>query len=180
MSSVQSWMSLWGSGWERGRAWVWSTTLWRKQPLSSPSLPHAPRNFDEVISCFANVLTNTPILSKAQTSLYSEDDGKVSVWAGSKQRRGRAAAPGLSITHFCLLLLEPERRANPHLECGHTVCGPPGGWGAGADFADVCTVQGRLGMPLVLCPCERSIVLVRCLMPETCWVLQSHRLGFHS
>nr|KAF6463656.1 acetyl-CoA carboxylase beta [Rousettus aegyptiacus] len=34
------------------------------------------RNFDEVISCFANVLTNTPILSKAQTSLYPEDDGK--------------------------------------------------------------------------------------------------------
>ncbi|XP_039717703.1 acetyl-CoA carboxylase 2 isoform X1 [Pteropus medius] len=34
------------------------------------------RNFDEVISCFANVLTDTPIFSKAQTSLYSEDDGK--------------------------------------------------------------------------------------------------------
>ncbi|XP_028621240.1 acetyl-CoA carboxylase 2 [Grammomys surdaster] len=34
------------------------------------------RNFDEVISCFANVPTDTPLFSKACTSLYSEDDGK--------------------------------------------------------------------------------------------------------
>lgn len=36
------------------------------------------RNFDEVISCFANVPTDTPLFSKARTSLYSEDDSKVS------------------------------------------------------------------------------------------------------
>ncbi|XP_076778578.1 acetyl-CoA carboxylase 2 isoform X2 [Arvicanthis niloticus] len=34
------------------------------------------RNFDEVISCFANIPTDTPLFSKACTSLYSEDDGK--------------------------------------------------------------------------------------------------------
>uniref|UniRef100_A0A8D1S1H3 Acetyl-CoA carboxylase 1 n=1 Tax=Sus scrofa TaxID=9823 RepID=A0A8D1S1H3_PIG len=34
------------------------------------------RNFDEVISCFANVPTDTPLFSKARTSLYSEDDSK--------------------------------------------------------------------------------------------------------
>uniref|UniRef100_E9PSQ0 acetyl-CoA carboxylase n=1 Tax=Rattus norvegicus TaxID=10116 RepID=E9PSQ0_RAT len=34
------------------------------------------RNFDEVISCFANVPTDTPLFSKACTSLYSEEDSK--------------------------------------------------------------------------------------------------------
>uniref|UniRef100_G3TBG5 acetyl-CoA carboxylase n=1 Tax=Loxodonta africana TaxID=9785 RepID=G3TBG5_LOXAF len=34
------------------------------------------RNFDEVISCFANVPKDIPLFSKAQASLYSEDDGK--------------------------------------------------------------------------------------------------------
>ncbi|XP_029409876.1 acetyl-CoA carboxylase 2 isoform X2 [Nannospalax galili] len=34
------------------------------------------RNFDEVISCFANIPTDTPLFSKARTSLYSEDDSK--------------------------------------------------------------------------------------------------------
>uniref|UniRef100_A0A8D0XT56 Acetyl-CoA carboxylase 1 n=1 Tax=Sus scrofa TaxID=9823 RepID=A0A8D0XT56_PIG len=34
------------------------------------------RNFDEVISCFANVPTDTPLFSKARTSLYSEDNSK--------------------------------------------------------------------------------------------------------
>uniref|UniRef100_A0A9L0SL47 Acetyl-CoA carboxylase 1 n=1 Tax=Equus caballus TaxID=9796 RepID=A0A9L0SL47_HORSE len=34
------------------------------------------RNFDEVISCFANVPKDTPLFSKALTSLYSEDDSK--------------------------------------------------------------------------------------------------------
>uniref|UniRef100_A0A8C0XE11 acetyl-CoA carboxylase n=1 Tax=Castor canadensis TaxID=51338 RepID=A0A8C0XE11_CASCN len=34
------------------------------------------RNFDEVISCFANVPTDTPLFSKARTSLYTEDDSK--------------------------------------------------------------------------------------------------------
>uniref|UniRef100_A0A2K6GW75 acetyl-CoA carboxylase n=1 Tax=Propithecus coquereli TaxID=379532 RepID=A0A2K6GW75_PROCO len=34
------------------------------------------RNFDEVISCFANVPKDTPLFSKARTSLYSEDDCK--------------------------------------------------------------------------------------------------------
>ncbi|KAI4536359.1 hypothetical protein MG293_013751 [Ovis ammon polii] len=34
------------------------------------------RNFDEVISCFANVPKDTPLFSKAQNSLYSEDDSK--------------------------------------------------------------------------------------------------------
>ncbi|XP_054450078.1 acetyl-CoA carboxylase 2 isoform X1 [Pteronotus mesoamericanus] len=34
------------------------------------------RNFDEVISCFANVPEDTPLFSKAQTSLYSEEDSK--------------------------------------------------------------------------------------------------------
>ncbi|EGW10621.1 Acetyl-CoA carboxylase 2 [Cricetulus griseus] len=33
------------------------------------------RNFDEVISCFANMPTDAPLFSKARTSLYS-DDGK--------------------------------------------------------------------------------------------------------
>ncbi|XP_070372336.1 acetyl-CoA carboxylase 2 isoform X2 [Equus asinus] len=34
------------------------------------------RNFDEVISCFANVPKDMPLFSKALTSLYSEDDSK--------------------------------------------------------------------------------------------------------
>ncbi|XP_045390561.1 acetyl-CoA carboxylase 2 isoform X1 [Lemur catta] len=34
------------------------------------------RNFDEVISCFANVPKDTPLFSKAHTSLYSDDDCK--------------------------------------------------------------------------------------------------------
>ncbi|XP_006870497.1 PREDICTED: acetyl-CoA carboxylase 2 [Chrysochloris asiatica] len=34
------------------------------------------RNFDEVISCFANVPKDAPLFSKAQTSLFSEDDSK--------------------------------------------------------------------------------------------------------
>ncbi|XP_053444554.1 acetyl-CoA carboxylase 2 isoform X1 [Nycticebus coucang] len=34
------------------------------------------RNFDEVISCFANVPKDTPLFSKARTSLYSDDDCK--------------------------------------------------------------------------------------------------------
>ncbi|EHH66689.1 hypothetical protein EGM_03732 [Macaca fascicularis] len=34
------------------------------------------RNFDEVISCFANVPKDTPLFSEARTSLYSEDDCK--------------------------------------------------------------------------------------------------------
>ncbi|XP_069353651.1 acetyl-CoA carboxylase 2 [Eulemur rufifrons] len=34
------------------------------------------RNFDEVISCFANVPRDTPLFSKARTSLYSDDDCK--------------------------------------------------------------------------------------------------------
>uniref|UniRef100_A0A8D2KPK5 acetyl-CoA carboxylase n=1 Tax=Urocitellus parryii TaxID=9999 RepID=A0A8D2KPK5_UROPR len=34
------------------------------------------RNFDEVISCFANVPKDIPLFSKARTSLYSEDDYK--------------------------------------------------------------------------------------------------------
>ncbi|XP_014444448.1 acetyl-CoA carboxylase 2 isoform X1 [Tupaia chinensis] len=34
------------------------------------------RNFDEVISCFANVPKDTPLFSKARNSLYSEDDYK--------------------------------------------------------------------------------------------------------
>lgn len=34
------------------------------------------RNFDEVISCFANVQTDTLLFSKACTSLYSEEDSK--------------------------------------------------------------------------------------------------------
>ncbi|TKC41406.1 hypothetical protein EI555_005588, partial [Monodon monoceros] len=34
------------------------------------------RNFDEVISCFANVPKDVPLFSKARTSLYSEDDSK--------------------------------------------------------------------------------------------------------
>ncbi|KAM5238299.1 acetyl-CoA carboxylase 2 isoform 2-T2 [Ctenodactylus gundi] len=34
------------------------------------------RNFDEVISCFANVPKDIPVFSKACTSLYSEDDYK--------------------------------------------------------------------------------------------------------
>ncbi|XP_028335696.1 acetyl-CoA carboxylase 2 isoform X2 [Physeter macrocephalus] len=34
------------------------------------------RNFDEVISCFANVPKDIPLFSKARTSLYSEDDNK--------------------------------------------------------------------------------------------------------
>lgn len=48
-----------------------------QRPLSPPSLPRTPRNFDEVISCFANVPKDTPLFSKAQNSLYSEDDSKV-------------------------------------------------------------------------------------------------------
>uniref|UniRef100_A0A8C2VCF5 acetyl-CoA carboxylase n=1 Tax=Chinchilla lanigera TaxID=34839 RepID=A0A8C2VCF5_CHILA len=32
------------------------------------------RNFDEVISCFANVPKDTPVFSKARTTLYSDDD----------------------------------------------------------------------------------------------------------
>ena len=46
--------------------------------VSLPTLPRTHRNFDEVISCFANVPTDTPLFSKARTSLYSEDDSKVS------------------------------------------------------------------------------------------------------
>ncbi|XP_040859615.1 acetyl-CoA carboxylase 2 isoform X2 [Ochotona curzoniae] len=34
------------------------------------------RNFDEVISCFANMPKDTPLFSKASNSLYPEDDGK--------------------------------------------------------------------------------------------------------
>ncbi|XP_058387618.1 acetyl-CoA carboxylase 2 isoform X2 [Diceros bicornis minor] len=34
------------------------------------------RNFDEVVSCFANVPKDTPLFSKVHTSLYSEDDSK--------------------------------------------------------------------------------------------------------
>nr|XP_010961867.1 acetyl-CoA carboxylase 2 isoform X1 [Camelus bactrianus] len=34
------------------------------------------RNFDEVISCFANVPKDTPLFSKARTTLFSEDDSK--------------------------------------------------------------------------------------------------------
>ncbi|XP_069882456.1 acetyl-CoA carboxylase 2 isoform X1 [Dipodomys merriami] len=34
------------------------------------------RNFDEVISCFANLPADTPLFSKARTSLYSEEDSK--------------------------------------------------------------------------------------------------------
>ncbi|XP_075390444.1 acetyl-CoA carboxylase 2 [Tenrec ecaudatus] len=34
------------------------------------------RNFDEVISCFANVPKDAPLFSKVQSSLYSEDDSK--------------------------------------------------------------------------------------------------------
>uniref|UniRef100_A0A8C5JWY7 acetyl-CoA carboxylase n=1 Tax=Jaculus jaculus TaxID=51337 RepID=A0A8C5JWY7_JACJA len=34
------------------------------------------RNFDDVISCFANVPTDMPLFSKARTSLYSEEEGK--------------------------------------------------------------------------------------------------------
>ncbi|KAK2501552.1 hypothetical protein MC885_004992 [Smutsia gigantea] len=34
------------------------------------------RNFDEVISCFANMPRDIPLFSKAHTSLYSEDDRK--------------------------------------------------------------------------------------------------------
>ncbi|PNI64839.1 ACACB isoform 1 [Pan troglodytes] len=37
---------------------------------------HPNRNFDEVISCFANVPKDTPLFSEARTSLYSEDDCK--------------------------------------------------------------------------------------------------------
>lgn len=54
-----------------------------EQPLSPPSLSRVPRNFDEVISCFANVAEDTPLFRKAQTSMYCEEDGKVSVRAGS-------------------------------------------------------------------------------------------------
>ncbi|XP_045152620.1 acetyl-CoA carboxylase 2 [Echinops telfairi] len=34
------------------------------------------RNFDEVISCFANMPKDAPLFSQAQSSLYSEDDSK--------------------------------------------------------------------------------------------------------
>ncbi|XP_027422308.1 acetyl-CoA carboxylase 2 isoform X1 [Bos indicus x Bos taurus] len=34
------------------------------------------RNFDEVISCFANMPKDTPLFSEARNSLYSEDDSK--------------------------------------------------------------------------------------------------------
>ncbi|XP_058137492.1 acetyl-CoA carboxylase 2 isoform X3 [Dasypus novemcinctus] len=34
------------------------------------------RNFDEVVSCFANVPRDSPLFSKARTSLYAEDDCK--------------------------------------------------------------------------------------------------------
>lgn len=45
-----------------------------------PSLSvYVPRNFDDVISCFANVAEDTPLFSKAQTSMYCEEDSKVSV-----------------------------------------------------------------------------------------------------
>ncbi|XP_049645344.1 acetyl-CoA carboxylase 2 [Suncus etruscus] len=36
------------------------------------------RNFDEVISCFANVPRDAPLFSKARNPLYSEEDGKCS------------------------------------------------------------------------------------------------------
>ena len=48
-------------------------------PLGPPSLPCTPRNFDEVISCFANMPKDTPLFSEARNSLYSEDDSKVRV-----------------------------------------------------------------------------------------------------
>ena len=48
-------------------------------PLGPPSLPCTPRNFDEVISCFANMPKDTPLVSEARNSLYSEDDSKVRV-----------------------------------------------------------------------------------------------------
>jgi hypothetical protein len=50
-----------------------------QRALSPPSLPRTPRNFDEVISCFANMPKDTPLFSEARNSLYSEDDSKVRV-----------------------------------------------------------------------------------------------------
>lgn len=50
------------------------------------------RNFDEVISCFANVPVDTPLFSKPCTSLYSEEDSKVSPM-GSVVEEGWALAP---------------------------------------------------------------------------------------
>lgn len=61
-----------------------------ERPLSPPSRPRVPRNFDEVISCFANVPKDTPLFSKAQTSVYCEEDGKVGAGAGSPEQGGPA------------------------------------------------------------------------------------------
>lgn len=56
--------------------WDWPHPLEAGVPQLSSVPPH--RNFDEVIACFANIPTDTPLFSKACTPLYSEDDGKVS------------------------------------------------------------------------------------------------------
>lgn len=53
-----------------------------QQSLSPTSPPRTPRNFDEVVSCFANVPREVPLFSKAYTSLYCEEDSKVGVRAG--------------------------------------------------------------------------------------------------
>lgn len=69
----------------------------------------------------------------------------MSVRARSKARRGQAGAPGPSSPASVLFLLELQRRADPHLKRGHPERGPPGRRGAGANFADIRTVQGALG-----------------------------------
>lgn len=104
--------------WERGGSDLWPRVQW---PLSLPSLSHAPRNFDEVISCFANMPRDIPLFSKAHASLYSEDDSTVSVRVGSRLRRGRGGAPGPSTTHPVLLSQslreEPIHILNVAIQC---------------------------------------------------------------
>lgn len=67
----------------------WLHPLEAGVPQLSSVPPH--RNFDEVISCFANIPTDTPLFSKACTSLYSEDDSKVAQWTVLGE--GPAVAP---------------------------------------------------------------------------------------
>lgn len=103
------------------------------QPLSCL----CARNFDEVVSCFAE--QESPLFSEVRSTFYDEDDNKVSV-------SGRAASP-CCITagpNLCLGLWLPERPGgtHPHLERCRPVGRSPGGRGAGADLQGLRSVQG--------------------------------------
>lgn len=84
-----------------GRGWAQCVDL-------SPHPHRLGRNFDEVISCFANPPSETVLFSEARATIYEEEDAKVGVMPLLSAPPGGARMAVVLLVGFNWQVLLPE------------------------------------------------------------------------